>query len=82
MLSWVQLKHLLHILETNDSENGLYQNECLIQIVDFITRDFRSCKYYLTQLHIRISFHYEYASAVMLGLIFLSVTQRDAIKHI
>ena len=29
-----------------------------------------------------ISFHYEYASAVMMGLIFLGVKQRDAIKHI
>ena len=30
----------------------------------------------------RISFHYEYASTVMMGLIFLGVKQRDAIKHI
>ena len=30
----------------------------------------------------RASFHYEYASAVMMGLIFLGVKQRDAIKHI
>ena len=33
-------------------------------------------------LYTRISFHYEYASAVMMGLIFLGVKQRDAIKHI
>ena len=26
----------------------------------------------------RISFHYEYASAVMIGLIFLGVKQRDS----
>ena len=30
----------------------------------------------------RISLHYEYASAVMMGLIFPGVKQRDAIKHI
>ena len=30
----------------------------------------------------RVSFHYEYASAVMMGLIFLGVEQLDAIKHI
>ena len=34
------------------------------------------------QVITRISFHYEYASAVMTGLIFLGVKQRDAIKHI
>ena len=30
----------------------------------------------------RISLHYEYASAVMMGLIVLDVKQRDATKHI
>ena len=30
----------------------------------------------------RISFYYEYASAVMMGLICLGVKQPDAIKHI
>ena len=30
----------------------------------------------------RISFHYEYASVVMMGLTFPGVKQRDALKHI
>ena len=40
----------------------------------------------LSQLYLklptRVSFHYEYASAVMMGLIFLGVKQRNTIKHI
>ena len=30
----------------------------------------------------RVSFHYQYASAVMMDLTFLGVEQLDAIKHI
>ena len=58
-------------------------NKCSFSLtVGEVLRHYCTMSEHVFFWYTRISFPYEYASAVMISLIFLGVKQRDAIKHI